>query len=418
MRISLVSPHASTPGPDAGVPGVVALAQALAGQGHEITLYARKDCRGLPGESTAVPGVKIVYVAAGPAASLLPDDLAPHIRPLGEFLARRWREEPPQFVHAYSWPGGLAALAGARGLDVPVAVTFHELGVQASLLHPRQARGELARVRFKISLARGVDAVLARSAEERSVLASLGVPRSRLHVVPWGVDTAHFCPDGQVDRRSRLRRLVTVWPAPGRGRPDLLFRVLADIPDTELVILGGPARRELAGSRDYRDLVRMAARAQVADRVVFTGGVPWRDLPPLLRSADLMVSTSSARLFDGAALAAMACGTAMVAPATGFYSDLVIDGTTGLLIPPGRPYGLARRIRRLLDSPVQLEALGIAAADRSRSRYAWDQIAREAVRAYRRCLPGLAPESATEQASAPGEIAGAGEPVADLVEAL
>jgi glycosyltransferase involved in cell wall biosynthesis len=103
----------------------------------------------------------------------------------------------------------------------------------------------------------------------------------------------------------------------------------------------------------------------------------------------------------------MACGTALVAPASGFYSDLVVDGTTGLLVQPGRPSMLARRIRRLLDSPVQLEAFGIAAADRARSRYAWERVAREAVQSYERCLPGIAPEPAADLADEPfaGEAA-------------
>jgi glycosyltransferase involved in cell wall biosynthesis len=390
------------------------LAPALAQLGHDVTVFARKDSPGLPAEDTMTEGVRIAYVAAGPAEPMPADELAPHVRPLGEFLARRWRQDPPDLVHAYSWPGGLAALAGARDLDIPVGVTFHELAVQAGLLRLKQARDQLARVRLKIALARSVSLVLARSAEEKSALTGLGVPRAKIRVVPWGVDTAHFGPDGPVDQRNGRHRLITTWPADGASRPDLLVRMLADVPDAELVILGGPPRKELGASAIYRDLARLAARAQVGDRLAFTGAVAWRDLPPLLRSADLMISTSSASLFDGAGLAAMACGTALVAPATGFYSDLIIDGTTGILVQPGRSPGLARRIRRLLDSQVQLEAFGIAAADRARSRYSWDRIAREATLAYERGMPGVAPEPVDDVFD--DELAGA-DPAPDLVPA-
>jgi glycosyltransferase involved in cell wall biosynthesis len=419
MRIALVTPHASARGPGTAPErgtGLAALAPALSALGHDVTVYARKASPSLPAEDILAPGVTIHYVTAGPTGPLPTDDLAPHIRPLGEFLAKHWRQDPPDLVHAYSWPGGLAALAAARDLDIPVAVTFHELNVQAGLLRLRQARDQLARVRLKLSLARTVDLVLARSAEEMGVLGALGVPRPAIRVVPWGVDTGHFVPDGPVAPRNGRRRLVTAWPA-GTQRPDMLLRALADIPDTELLVVGGPPRKELAKSPLYRDLARLAARVQVANRVVFTGGVAWEDLPSLLRSADLMVSTSAASLFDGAALQAMACGTALAAPATGFYSDLVVDGTTGLLFQPGRPVGLARRIRRLLDSPVQLEAFGIAAADRARSRYSWDRIAREATRAYQRCLPAPAPEpaDATDEAD---ELASVGDVLADLTAAV
>lgn len=401
MRISLVAPHAVAAAPDVSNgrgTGMLALAPALARLGHDITVYARKDSPTLPPEDTSIPGVTVRYVPVGPAEPMRPDDLAPHIRPLGDCLARRWREDPPDVVHAYSWPGGLAALAAARDVDVPVAVTFHELGVQGSLLRLRQARDQVARVKLKISLARSVDMVLARSAEERGVLAGLGVRRPSIRVVPWGVNTSHFSPDGPAAPRAARRRLLTLWPSDASHRPDFLIRMLADIPNTELVIAGGPPRKDLAGSKLYRELARLAARAQVGDRVTFAGAVAWDDLPPLMRSADLMISTSPANLFDGAALQAMACGTALVAPATGFYSDLVIDGTTGILMQPGRSAGLARRIRRLLDGPVQLEAFGIAAADRARSRYAWDRIAAESVQAYERCLPNLVPEPLDDMA--------------------
>jgi len=67
--------------------------------------------------------------------------------------------------------------------------------------------------------------------------------------------------------------------------------------------------------------------------------------------------------------------------------DAVIDGTTGILVPPRQPSVLARRIRHLLTSPLQMDAFSIAAVDRARSRYSWDRIGRETVRAYERCLP-------------------------------
>ena len=48
---------------------------------------------------------------------------------LGDRLARLWRQDPPDIVHAHFWMSGLAALSGAAGLPVPVVQTFHALGV-------------------------------------------------------------------------------------------------------------------------------------------------------------------------------------------------------------------------------------------------------------------------------------------------
>ena len=72
--------------------------------------------------------------------------------------------------------------------------------------------------------------------------------------------------------------------------------------------------------------------------------------------------------FATVALEAMACGTPVVASAIGSHLDTIIDGTTGLLVPPGRPGLIAQRIRTLLASPMLLlEGFGIAAVDRARA---------------------------------------------------
>ena len=63
-----------------------------------------------------------------------------------------------------------------------------------------------------------------------------------------------------------------------------------------------------------------------------------------------------------------------------------MEGTTGILIPPGRPALLAQRIRQLLAHPMLIEAYGVAAADRAKSRYSWDRIAGETLSVYDRAI--------------------------------
>ena len=95
----------------------------------------------------------------------------------------------------------------------------------------------------------------------------------------------------------------------------------------------------------------------------------------------------------------MACGTPVVASAAGAERDAVVDMTTGLVTPPGQPAQLALRIRRLLANSLRLEAYGIAAADRARSRYSWERIGRETLAAYGCCSPRAA--AAARARSAP-----------------
>ena len=397
MRIALVAHHGSplTPAtsqesfPQAA--GIAAHAQALAKLGHRVTIYARRDSRGLPGSAILSPGVTVEHVAAGPPVPVAPGELAEHVAPFGDYLTQRWERNQPDVAHAYFWTSGLAALAAIRGLDIPLVQTFGTLGA-AQQRHGSSRSAPDGRIRLETCIARSARAVLAGTSAEAAELARMGVPRAAVTVVPCGVDTDEFTPEGPVAKRNGHRRLLAVEPLrKGRGL-DILVRVLARVPGAELVIAGGPARAQLSKDEVYRDLAGEAERFGVADRVTFTGKVAAGSLPALLRSADLLVSAAPDDPSGAMALAAMACGTPVAAGAVGGLRDAVLDGTTGVLVPPDRPDMLARRVRLLLGSPLRLEAFGIAAADRATARYSRDRISQETLAVYERCLqPTTAP---------------------------
>jgi len=407
MRIALVADNSpltplADPAPGAQAARLVPLAQALARLGHRITIYARRDARALPGSAILAPGVTVEHVTAGPPTPLSADKLAGYLPELGRYLAQRWRRNPPDVAHAHFWTSGLAALAGARGLDVPVAQTFGSLGATEQRYHTPQ-RPPTARIRLEACIARSADVVLAGSGEELADLTRIGVPRARVRVVPCGVDVEQFSPDGPVARRNGRPRLLCAEPLTAAHGPEIAVRALAEIPDCEMVITGGPDRAGLSKHQACRDLRRLARTLGVHDRLVFTGRVVPDEWPALLRSADLLVSTAPYEPVGAVALQAMACGTPVIAAAAGAERDAVIDMTTGLVLPSLRPTQLALRIRRLLANSLQLEAYGIAAADRARSRYSWQRIGRETLAAY-----GCGrPRPAVPTAARDGEPAGA-----------
>ena len=390
MRIALVAHHGSPLTQATGqesVPqaaSIAAHAQALANLGHRVTIYARRDARGLPGSAILAPRVTVEHVAAGPLAPLAADELAEHVAPFGDYLAQRWHRNQPDVVHAYFWTSGLAALAAIRGLDVPLVQTFGTLGAAHRRSSPSPAQER--RIRMEACIARSAHAVLASTSAEAAELVRMGVPRASVAVVPCGVDTDEFTPEGRVARRNGRPRLLAVAPLRKDQGLDVLVRVLARVPGAELVIAGGPARAQLSNDEVYQELVRQAERFGVADRLSFTGKVAAGGLPALLRSADLLVSAATDDPLGAVAIAAMACGTPVAAGAVGGLRDAVLDGTTGVLVPPDRPDMLARRVRLLLASPLRVEAFGIAAADRATARYSWDRISRETLAAYERCL--------------------------------
>ena len=101
------------------------------------------------------------------------------------------------------------------------------------------------RLRLEQVIARSVRAVLASSSSEMTALARLGVPRGSVTLIPRGVDAGRFTPDGPVAQRGSRPRLLCVAPLAGRHGLEVAVRALAEIPETELVIAGGPERGKL-----------------------------------------------------------------------------------------------------------------------------------------------------------------------------
>ena len=408
MKIALVAEEASAltrplgSEPASQETRVAALARELAAQHHDVTVYARKDAADLPGRTELPGGVRVEYVTAGPAGPLPDEAVLPHVQAFASGLAESWQRHQPDVVHAIGWTAGLAALAGTRDRSFPVVQTFHSLRIAERRHHigrdgaawPAGATPEAetgSRHRLERAVACSADAVIATSADELSDLTSLGVPRTSISVVPFGADPARFCAEGPAAPRGERPRLIAVATHLRRDVLETAVRALADIPGAELLIVGGPARPMLRRDETCCDLARLAGSLGVSDRVKFAGQVSQDDMPALLRSADLMVDVSWYEPFGMACLEAMACGTPVIASAVGGHRDTVVDGTTGVLVAPGQPAALARRIRRLLGSPMLLEGYGIAAADRARARYSWDRVARETVAVYSRAQrPALA----------------------------
>jgi len=402
MRIALVAQNGSPltpavePNAAAQAAATISLAQALADLGHRTTIYARKDSPTLPSSAILAKGVTVEHLTAGPPQPLTASQLTAHVAEFGDKLARRWRRARPDIAHACSWTSGLSAFCAAQGSEMRVVQSFDSLGI-AERRHRLPVSGPAGRIRMEACVARNADSVLAATTTEAAELVRMGVPRSSVTVVPTGVDTRRFSPDGPVAKRGPRPRLLAVGPLTAGQGLDVLVRMLPGVPEAELVIAGGPPQTQLRRDRVYRDLMRLAGSLRVRGRVGFTGAIGPAELPVLLRSADLLVSGTRYEPHGAITLAAMACGTPTAVTAVGANRDAVLDETTGLLIAPGRPDLFARRVRQLLAAPMRLEGFGIAAVDRACARYAWDRIGRETAAAYERCLrPDAAAEAGRE----------------------
>jgi glycosyltransferase involved in cell wall biosynthesis len=398
MKIALVAQHA-TPMPADSVSADTAepvndsrlreLSKSLASNGHRVTVYAQRHSATLPDRAEVSPGVTVEYVGAA-AAKLGESGLLAQVPAFSQPLHERWRSERPDVVHALRWTSGLASLAAARDLRIPVVQSFESLGVAELRHHVASGDAGPERMRLEPAIGRSANAVVAGSSDEENDLTRLGVPRRSIRIVPWGVDTEEFSPEGPVADRGARPRLVTIADLHDHDALGTLLRAMSKVPGAELVVAGGPPREQLGDDLGFRRLVKLAGTLGVDARVRFAGHVGRDALPPLLRSADLMVSVSDYDPSGLTALQAMACGTPVIASPVGTHADAVVDGTTGILVPPGRPALLAQRIRQLLAHPMMLEAFSVAAADRVQSRYSWDRIAHETLAVYGTALDAAA----------------------------
>jgi len=381
MKIAMVSEHASPlavlGGVDAGGQNVhvAELAKALARRGHEVVVHTRRDDPHLPDQMPLAPGVVVDHVPAGPPRAIAKDELLPYVPDLGRHLARRWALNPPDVVHAHFWMSGLAAMVGVRDLAIPVVQTFHALGSVKRRYQGQRDTSPAQRYRMEQAIGRGVNHVVATCSDEVVELLRMGVRRSAMSIISCGVDTANFSLDGPVAPRGTAPRLLCVGRLVERKGIDTAIRALRRIPRAELLVAGGPDKAQLGQDREAQRLLALAAEEGVADRVRLLGRVDRDALPALLRSADVLVTVPTYEPFGIVPLEAMACGVAVVASSVGGLLDTVVDGTTGALVPPGRPDVLADVLRRLLADPVRLQGFGLAGSDRVHARYTWERVA-------------------------------------------
>lgn len=383
------SPLATLGGADAGGQNVhvAALATALGGQGHEIRVFTRRDAPDLPDQVRLAPGVTVEHVPAGPPRTVPKDELPVHMPGFARWLAWRWAADPPDVAHAHFWMSGLAAINAAGLSGLPVVQTFHALGRVKRRYQAEADTSPSQRSRVEAAVGHSASAIIATCTDEVRELGGYGIPASQIYVVPCGIDSTLFRPAssrsaGTPGRWPGPARIVTIGRLVPRKGTDTVVAALANIPGAVLTVAGGPPVDQLDDDPEVQRLRRAAASAGVADRVTFTGGVRHRDVPELLRMADVVVSDPWYEPFGMVAVEAMACGTVPVVSAVGGHLDTVRDGVTGLHVPPRDPAALAGAVRRLLADPELRAELGTAGAARARACYAWDTIAAETCTVY------------------------------------
>jgi glycosyltransferase involved in cell wall biosynthesis len=285
------------------------------------------------------------------------------------------RDVRPQVIHGYLFgPNLYAALAG-RLAGVP-AVVVAKRNVDAF-----ETRRQVLAQRLAHRLATHVTAVSEAVAE--SVVA-LGVPRARITVIPNGVDAARFFPPAPAEE---ARRALGADASPLVGSVGCLaarkdYGTLLEA----LCLLGGRGlafRAALVGDGPDRDaLEARAAALGLAGRVRFLG--ERGDIERLLPGMDVFVLSSREEGIPNALLEAMAAGRACVATAVGGTPEVLRDGETGWLVPPGEPGALADALEQALTRPGEARRRSEAACRAAREELSIEVMVRRHEEFYER----------------------------------
>ncbi len=272
-----------------------------------------------------------------------------------------------------------------RDLGLPVVQTFHALGV-VKRRQQGDAGHQPAGSPGHRSAARAHGRPRHRHVHRRGVRARQARWRSHAHVrrPVRGRRRARSHPTASVERRRLARRLVVVSRLVERKGIGNVIAALAEIPDTELVIAGGPERTRVADDPEARRLLRLAEAHGVAERVELRGQLRRHELPPLLRSADAVVCVPWYEPFGIVPLEAMACARP-VRRQCGRRSDRHRRRRRD-----GRARPAARR-RTGWPTPCVASSATRAAAERMgragrlrvEERYGWERVADATLACYR-----------------------------------
>jgi glycosyltransferase involved in cell wall biosynthesis len=198
----------------------------------------------------------------------------------------------------------------------------------------------------------------------------VGLPEAKLEVIHYGLDAppepwGHNPPDPVPADATMLLAVARLVPQKGI---DVALRALPELPGAWLVVLGeGPERTRLEA---------LGRELRVDDRVWLPGRVP--DVAAWLRRATVLVHPVRWEGFGLALLEAMLCGKPVVATRVSSIPEIVVDGETGILVPPDDPHALADAIRRVEPH------LGEAGRERARSEFSVARMARRTLDLYER----------------------------------
>ncbi len=294
-------------------------------------------------------------------------------------------------VHSHTWYANLAGYLSSLLYGVPHVMTAHSLEPlrpgKAEQLSGGYALSSWCE-RTAIESAAAIIAVSQGMAAD--ILVSYpAVQADRVHVIYNGIDADQYQPDQE---RDVLDRFGIDPAAPSvvfigrvtrqKGLPVLLRAAERIDPAAQLVLCAGQAdtaelQAEVTGLVEH-------LRASRSGVIWLPGMLAKSEVIQVLSHATVFVCPSEYEPLGIVNLEAMACGAAVVASAVGGIPEVVADGQTGLLVPPGDERALADAVNALLADPARAAEFGARGRNRAITEFSWEKIAAQTADLYAR----------------------------------
>jgi len=405
-KIAFISDHASPiaalGGVDTGGQNVYVgeLAYQLARKGYEVDIFTRWEHPQLQQVVQWRNGVRVVHIKAGPLECIPKEQLLPYMADFRENMLAFIREEQIHYdlIHANFFMSALVALELKALLHIPFVVTFHALGHVRRIHQGEQDKFPPERLDIETAAIKQADYVIAECPQDREDLIKYyNAPADKIRVVPCGVNTEEMFPVDQRLARMRLKLpqedfvLLQLGRMVQRKGVDNVIEALTKLKytgtRTRLIIVGG--EEEVCGLGYNPEIARLKQLAKdlgVQHSVTFAGRKGREELKYFYAAADIFITTPWYEPFGITPLESMACGTPVIGADVGGIKYSVLDGKTGLLVPPKDPRALAEKINELrLRRPV-LEEMGRNGIKRVQALFTWQRVAQLMSRLYEKAI--------------------------------
>ncbi|MBN2084377.1 MAG: glycosyltransferase family 4 protein [Anaerolineales bacterium] len=361
-RLRIALPTGIFP-PDIGGPAsyVPRIAEALTARGHEVAVITladdpagggaysfpvRRIRRGMPRIPRMIRTISAIAASAREADLIFANGLFIEAAIAAAFARRKL---VMKIVGDWAWER-----ARNRGEKIPSVEEF-----QSRRQSPRSEAVKWLRAR----VTQRANAVITPSRYLMTVVAGWGIPARKIEVVYNALEAPPETEAARVPPFAGATLITVARLVPWKGI-DTLVEVTAKRDDWRLLVIGdGPERRNLES---------LAVRLGVPERVIFTGGVPRKQVFAFMKAADVFVLNSLYEGLPHIILEAFAAGVPVVAASAGGTNEVVEDGVNGLLVPIRRMDLLAAAINRLVSEPGLRAVLTDGAQRTLRGKFQWE----------------------------------------------